>query len=36
MDLPIAREVFERIHKVVEGGAGDRDEMVLYTLLDPG
>lgn len=36
MELPIARQVFERIHKVVEGGSGDRDEMVLYTLLDPG
>jgi 3-hydroxyisobutyrate dehydrogenase-like beta-hydroxyacid dehydrogenase len=36
MELPIARQVFERIHQVVESGQGDRDEMVLYTLLDPG
>ncbi len=35
MELPIARAVFERIHNVVESGAGDKDEMVLYTLLDP-
>jgi 2-hydroxy-3-oxopropionate reductase len=34
-ELPIARQVFERIHRVVEAGKGDRDEMVLYTLLDP-
>jgi 2-hydroxy-3-oxopropionate reductase len=35
MKLPIAHAAFERIHQAVESGNGDRDEMVIYTLLDP-
>ena len=35
LELPIAHDVFERIHTVITNGGGDLDETALYTLLDP-
>ncbi len=36
LELPIARETFERIHRMIADGHGELDEMAIYTLLDPG
>jgi 2-hydroxy-3-oxopropionate reductase len=35
LKLPIATEVFERMHGMIASGSGDLDETALYTLLDP-
>jgi len=35
LELPIAHQVFERIHRFIADGNGELDETALYTLLDP-
>ena len=35
LELPIARESFERMHRLIESGRGELDESELYTMLDP-